>query len=73
MDAGSARELVVPVSWMIGIIGTLGGVIATLATIIWATMKDRLRVQDNIIEGLREDINRMSKGCGAISCTWKNR
>jgi len=66
-------EMVIPVSWVLGIIGLLGGVIATLAGIIYHSMSDRLTVQDKIIEGLRTDIDRMSKGCGANGCHWKNR
>lgn len=69
----TVRELVVPVSWLLAIIGTLGGVIATLATIIWTTLKERLAVQDKIIEKLQDDIDRLSKGCGHNSCIWKNR
>lgn len=69
----TARELVVPVGWLIAIIGTLGGVIATLALIIWTTLKERLAVQDKIIEKLQEDVDRLSKGCGHASCMWKSR
>jgi hypothetical protein len=69
----TVRELVVPVGWLLAIIGTLGGVIATLATIIWTTLKERLAVQDKIIEKLQDDIDRLSKGCGHNSCIWKNR
>lgn len=69
----TARELVVPVGWLIGIIGTLGGVIATLAVIIWTTLKERLAVQDKIIEKLQEDVDRLAKGCGHTSCIWKTR
>lgn len=69
----TARELVVPVGWVIAIIGTLGGVIATLAGIIWSTLRERLTVQDKIIEKLQEDIDRLSKGCGHDACHWRKR
>jgi hypothetical protein len=69
----TVKELVVPVGWLLAIIGTLGGVIATLATIIWTTLKERLAVQDKIIDKLQDDIDRLSKGCGHNSCIWKNR
>lgn len=69
----TARELVVPVGWVIGIIGGLGGVIATLAGIIWKTLTERLTVQDRIIEGLQNDIDRLSKGCGHDACHWRYR
>lgn len=62
-----------PIGWILGIIGTLGGVIATLAGVIWSTMKSRLEAQDKIIEGLRGDIERMAKGCGAEACLWRHR
>lgn len=77
MDAAvhleNARELVVPVGWVIAIIGTLGGVIATLAGIIWKTLTERLGVQDRIIEKLQADIDRLSKGCGHELCHWRSR
>lgn len=69
----TARELVVPVGWLIAVIGTLGGIVATLAGIIWTTLKERLSVQDKIIEKLQEDVDRLSKGCGHVQCMWKTR
>ena len=68
----TARELVVPVAWLIAIIGALGGVIATLAGVLWSTMKERLAVQDGIIKNLQDDVERMSKGCGMKECMWRN-
>lgn len=73
MDINAARDLVVPVGWVIGIIGTLGGVIASLAMIIWSTLKERLAIQDKIIEKLQDDVERLSKGCGHEACHWKQR
>lgn len=67
----TARELVVPVAWLIAIIGALGGVIATLAGVLWSTMKERLAVQDGIIKNLQDDVERMSKGCGMKECMWR--
>lgn len=69
----TARELVVPVGWLIGIIGTLGASVATLAGIIWSTLKERLILQDNIIKKLQDDIDRLYKGCGIGTCIWKDR
>lgn len=60
-----------PISWILGIIGTLGGVIGALASLLWSTMRDRLSAQDRIIDGLRTDIERMSKGCGVENCLWR--
>jgi hypothetical protein len=68
----TARELVVPVAWLITIIGALGGVIATLAGVLWSTMKERLSVQDDIIKKLQDDVDRMSKGCGIKECMWRS-
>jgi hypothetical protein len=67
----TARELVVPVAWLITIIAALGGVIATLAGIIWSTLKERLSVQDDIIKKLQDDVERLSKGCGIKECMWR--
>ena len=67
------HQLVVPVGWVLGVFGILGGVISTLAALLWATMKDRLSVQDGIIKGLQDDVDRMAKGCGIGSCIWKDR
>lgn len=60
----------IELGWLLGVIGTLAGVITALAGILWTSMKDRLAVQDKIIEGMREDINRMAKGCGQDNCHW---
>lgn len=72
-EINNTRELVVPVGWLIGIIGILGSTITALAGIIWHTLKDRLAIQDKIIEKLQDDVDRLSKGCGHQSCIWKSR
>lgn len=73
MDPSTSTQLVVPVSWVLGIIGSLGGVIATLAIVIYRTLTDRLATQDKIIDRLQEDVDRLSHGCGHPDCHWKNR
>jgi hypothetical protein len=35
------NQLVVPVGWVLGVFGVLGGVISTLALVLWNTMKER--------------------------------
>jgi hypothetical protein len=62
-----------PVAWILGIIGTLGTVIAGLASLLWGVVKSRIAAQDAIIAGLRSDIDRMSKGCGYETCHWRQR
>jgi hypothetical protein len=68
-----------PLAWILTVIGTLAGTIATLAAVMWGFMKSRLSAQDKIIEiqgvtigKLQEDVARMAKGCGADSCHWKH-
>ena len=67
------NQLVVPVGWVLGVFGILGGVISTLAAVLWSTMKERLSVQDGIIKRLQDDLDRMSRGCGIATCLWKDR
>jgi len=69
-----------PISWILATIGTLSGVIATLALTMWGFMKCRLAAQDKLIEvqgttiaKLQDDVNRMSKGCGHEQCHWRDR
>jgi hypothetical protein len=64
-------QLVIPVSWVLGVVGILGGVIATLAGIIYRSLTDRLTVQDSIIQRLQDDVDRLSKGCGHDACHWR--
>jgi hypothetical protein len=71
MDPQTASQLVVPVSWVLGVFGLLGGVIATLAGIIYRSLTDRLSVQDKIIDKLQDDVDRLSKGCGHDACHWR--
>ncbi len=73
-------DVQVPLSWILSTIISLGGVIAALAGIMWSFVKSRIDAQDKIIESqnstiktLQEDVERMSKGCGADGCVWKNR
>jgi hypothetical protein len=62
-----------PISWILTALLSLSGVIATLAGIIWRSMQARLDAQDKIIEHFREDVTRLSKGCGFESCHWRVR
>lgn len=69
----------IPVEWVLGALGVLGGVIATLANLIWNVMKSRLEAQDKIISSqtdtiskLQDDVERLSKGCGHDACHWRS-
>ncbi len=73
MDAQTSTQLVVPVGWVIGVIGILGSAIAALAGIVYKILTDRLATQDKIIDKLQEDIDRLSHGCGHPDCHWKTR
>lgn len=73
-------DVQVPIAWILTTILSLGGVIATLAGIMWSFVKSRIDAQDKIIESqnatikaLQDDVERMSKGCGASGCVWKDR
>lgn len=66
-------DVPIPIGWLLGVIGGLAGVIATLAGIIWHSLNSRLAAQDKIIEHLRSDIERLSKGCGHRECLWRER
>lgn len=63
----------VPAEWLLGVLIGLGGVIATLAGIIYKSLSARITVQDTIISKLQDDVDRLSKGCGIASCLWKHR
>jgi hypothetical protein len=63
--------MTIPISWILGCIGGLATVIATLAGIIYSSLSSRLAAQDKVIERLQQDIDRMSKGCGASGCVWR--
>jgi len=63
----------IPVAWMLSTLIALGGVIATLAGIIYSSLSTRLTAQEKIIERLQDDIDRLSKGCGQQLCLWKHR
>ena len=70
----------IPIAWILGTIISLGGVIASLAGIMWSFVKSRIDAQDKIIEAqnstirsLQGEVERMAKGCGATGCVWKDR
>jgi hypothetical protein len=63
----------IPIGYVLGIIGTLAGVIATITVTFYQSLNSRLAAQDNIISGLRADIDRMSVGCGVAECRWRKR
>lgn len=72
--------LSLPVTWILGAITVLGGVIGKLSHLLWKTVNQRIAAQDKtlaaqgkIISSLQEDVKRMSKGCGAGGCFWAKR
>jgi len=69
-----------PAGWVVTAFGALALAIATLATIMWDFMKNRLAAQDEIIKSqgftidrLQNDVDRLSKGCGQKDCLWRGR
>jgi len=67
-----ASIIELPIGWLLSAILGLGGVIATLAGIIYRILTDRLDAQDKLIDHLKIDVERMRKGCGMPSCLWKD-
>ena len=67
----TTSEIKIPIEWILGIIAIMGSVVATLATTIWKLVTNRLRAQDEIIRGLRKDVDRLTKGCGVKECIWR--
>ena len=68
------------IEWVLAALVGAGGIISTLATVIWRMMVNRLakqdetiRTQGEIIASLQKDIERLSKGCGIDQCIWKHR
>lgn len=66
-----ANTVELPITWIIGCVATLAGVIATLASIVYKILTDRLDAQDKLIEHLKMDVERMRRGCGHDPCFWK--
>ncbi len=66
-----ATTLEMPIGWILSTIVGLGGVIATLAGIIYKILTDRLDAQDRLIEHLKTDVERLRKGCGQPECHWR--
>jgi hypothetical protein len=67
-----ASTIELPIGWLLSSILGLGGVIATLAGIIYRILTDRLDAQDKLIDHLKIDVERMRKGCGVSTCLWKD-
>jgi hypothetical protein len=63
----------IPIGWLLSAILGLAGVIATLAGIVFKILTARLDAQDKIIDHLKADVIRLTKGCGMESCHWRVR
>ena len=70
-DILAATDVTLPVTWLLTAIISLGGVIATLAGIIYSVLNKRIDSQDKLIEHMKIDIERMRLGCGIHDCIWK--
>lgn len=70
----------VPISWVLGIVGSLAGTVTLLAGIIYKSLEKRIGSQNRIIEAqsrsignLQADVRRLVSGCGAENCHWHSR
>jgi hypothetical protein len=63
----------IPIAWILTAFGAMAATIAGLFHLFWAFVQSRFSAQDKVIDGLRNDVDRMSKGCGADHCSWRNR
>jgi hypothetical protein len=61
----------IPLSWILSAFGAMGGTIAFLFNLFWRFIASRFAAQDKVIDGLRADVDRMSRGCGATDCNWR--
>ena len=68
-----AAVIELPIGWLLTAIISLGGVIATLAGIIYKILTDRLNAQDKLIDHLKRDVEHMREGCGQTACLWAGR
>lgn len=59
--------------WILACFVGLAGVIATMAKLIHKSLVQRIESQDRIITHLRQDVDRLSKGCGLMPCLWADR
>jgi hypothetical protein len=62
----------VPIEWLLSVLVSFGGIIATLAVVIYRSLVGRLASQDKIIEDMRREVERLSKGCGIAGCVWRS-
>ena len=63
----------IPLEWIVVVLVGAGGIISTLSMIIYKSLISRLKAQDKIIEGMRQDVERLVEGCGVAECLWKKR
>lgn len=65
--------MIVSPEWILASFVGLAGVIATMAKLIHKSLVQRIESQDRIITHLRQDVDRLSKGCGLVPCLWAPR
>lgn len=63
--------MTIPVEWILSVLLGSGGVIATLAGVLWKSMTNRLEAQDRIIAHMQTEVARLSKGCGIDACIYR--
>jgi len=74
----TANIIEIPIGWILSGIGVLCATIGTLATTFYQFMRSRLEAQDKIlsmqesqIDQLKNEVMRLSQGCGMESCHWR--
>lgn len=63
----------VSAEWILGSFLALSGIIGTMAKVIYSSLVRRIEAQDRIITHLKQDVERLSKGCGLVPCLWTER
>ncbi len=62
----------IPVSWLIGTLASLGGLVSYLARTIYCHLTTQITVLTKEVIVLRNDVLTLSKGCGINTCYWRN-
>lgn len=60
-----------PLTWVLGIVGSLATTVTILAKILWDFVKSHIAEMKRQIERLQKRIDHLQRGCGISGCAWR--
>ena len=61
----------IPLTWMLGIVGSLATTVTVLAKLLWDFVKGHIAEMKRQMRRMQKRIDALQRGCGVSACVWR--